>query len=51
MKHNGDLPVDTIIKIARTMRSRSMAKKLEGTVKEILGMYDKNDSMIIDRLI
>ncbi|CAJ0945127.1 unnamed protein product, partial [Mesorhabditis belari] len=37
IKHNGDLTIDTIIKIARTMRSRSMAKKLEGTVKEILG--------------
>ncbi|CAB05226.1 Protein CBR-RPL-12 [Caenorhabditis briggsae] len=37
VKHNGDLTVDTIIKIARIMRPRSMAKKLEGTVKEILG--------------
>lgn len=29
--------MDQIIEIARTMRPRSMARKLEGTVKEILG--------------
>ena len=29
--------MDTIIDIARQMRPRSMAKKLPGTVKEILG--------------
>uniref|UniRef100_A0AC34R4U6 Large ribosomal subunit protein uL11 n=1 Tax=Panagrolaimus sp. JU765 TaxID=591449 RepID=A0AC34R4U6_9BILA len=37
IKHSGDLPLDSIIRIARTMRPRSMAKKLEGTVKEVLG--------------
>uniref|UniRef100_A0A915PY15 Large ribosomal subunit protein uL11 n=1 Tax=Setaria digitata TaxID=48799 RepID=A0A915PY15_9BILA len=37
VKHNGDLTVDQVINIARQMRPRSMAKKLEGTVKEILG--------------
>ncbi|XGW30431.1 hypothetical protein V3C99_009420 [Haemonchus contortus] len=37
VKHNGDLTLDSIIKIARIMRPRSMARKLEGTVKEILG--------------
>lgn len=37
VKHNGNLTLDEIIKIARTMRPRSMARKLEGTVKEILG--------------
>lgn len=37
IKHNGNLSLDEIIKIARTMRPRSMARKLEGTVKEILG--------------
>jgi large subunit ribosomal protein L12e len=31
------LTVEQIINIARQMRPRSMAKKLEGTVKEILG--------------
>lgn len=35
--HNGNLSLDQVISIARTMRSKSMAKKLEGTVKEILG--------------
>jgi len=37
VKHNGNLTFDEIISIARTMRARSMARKLEGTVKEILG--------------
>ncbi|OZC06274.1 Ribosomal protein L11 domain protein [Onchocerca flexuosa] len=37
IKHNGDLTVEQVINIARQMRPRSMAKKLEGTVKEILG--------------
>jgi len=37
IKHSGNLSVDQIVNIARTMRPRSMAKKLEGTVKEILG--------------
>lgn len=39
MKHSGDLTFETILKIARIMRPRSLAKKLEGTVKEILGKY------------
>lgn len=37
IKHNGNLSFDEIINIARTMRNRSMSRKLEGTVKEILG--------------
>ncbi|KAI1714167.1 ribosomal protein l11, RNA binding domain-containing protein [Ditylenchus destructor] len=37
VKHNGNISVEQIINIARVMRPRSMAKKLEGTVKEILG--------------
>lgn len=37
VKHNGNLTLDEIIKIARIMRPRSMARQLEGTVKEILG--------------
>lgn len=39
MKHSGNLSVEQIINIARQMRHRSMAKKLEGTVKEILGVF------------
>ncbi|KAI9223064.1 ribosomal protein L11 [Blastocladiella britannica] len=35
--HSGNLTFDTIVDIARQMRSKSMAKSLEGTVKEILG--------------
>lgn len=35
--HNGNIPLDEIIKIARTMRFKSLAKELSGTVKEILG--------------
>lgn len=37
VKHSGDLSVEQIINIARKMRPRSVARKLEGTVKEILG--------------
>ena len=37
VKHDGNITMDQIIDIARTMRSRSIARKLAGTVKEILG--------------
>jgi len=37
VKHNGNISMDDVINIARQMRSRSLARKLEGTVKEILG--------------
>jgi len=35
--HDGDMSLDAVIDIARTMRARSMARTLAGTVKEILG--------------
>merc|ERR1712183_926020 len=34
---DGDITLDNVFDIARQMRSRSIARKLEGTVKEILG--------------
>ncbi|KAF2129844.1 hypothetical protein P153DRAFT_385073 [Dothidotthia symphoricarpi CBS 119687] len=37
IKHTKSVPLDEIINIARTMRFKSMAKDLKGTVKEILG--------------
>jgi large subunit ribosomal protein L12e len=37
IKHTKSVPLDEIIAIARTMRFKSMAKTLEGTVLEILG--------------
>uniref|UniRef100_A0A023FFU4 Large ribosomal subunit protein uL11 n=1 Tax=Amblyomma cajennense TaxID=34607 RepID=A0A023FFU4_AMBCJ len=37
VKHSGNLTFDEILTIARTMRARSMARSLCGTVKEILG--------------
>ena len=37
VKHSGNLTMDEITDIARTMKPRSMARKLEGVVKEILG--------------
>lgn len=37
IKHNGNIALDEIIDIARTMKSKSLAKELSGTVKEILG--------------
>ena len=35
--HNGNVTLDQIYDVARTMRPRSMALKFAGTVKEILG--------------
>ena len=37
IKHSGNVTLDAIIKIAKAMREKSMAKSLRGTVKEILG--------------
>merc|ERR1712037_476461 len=37
IKHTKSSPLDTILDIARTMRFKSMALTLAGTVKEILG--------------
>ena len=37
IKHAGNIPFDEIVEIARTMRFKSLAKDLKGTVKEILG--------------
>lgn len=35
--HNGSITMDDVIRIAKIMRARSLAKKFEGTVLEILG--------------
>ncbi|KAK9829281.1 hypothetical protein WJX72_004925 [[Myrmecia] bisecta] len=37
IQHSGNLDLDDVIEIARIMRSRSCAKALAGTVKEMLG--------------
>jgi large subunit ribosomal protein L12e len=37
IKHSKSIPLEEIIEIARTMRFKSLAKELKGTVKEILG--------------
>merc|ERR1712043_74381 len=37
IKHTKSIPLDDIIEIARTMRHKSLARELKGTVKEILG--------------
>ncbi|CAG5084553.1 Similar to Rpl12: 60S ribosomal protein L12 (Mus musculus) [Cotesia congregata] len=37
IKHSGNLSLDDIIAIARTMKPRSMSRNLSGTIKEILG--------------
>ncbi|CAF1002876.1 unnamed protein product [Adineta ricciae] len=37
IKHDGNVSLDEIYKIARIMRVRSLAKTFDGTVKEILG--------------
>jgi len=37
IKHDGNVTLEQVYDIARTMRPRSMAKEFPGTVKEILG--------------
>ena len=37
VKHNGNLKMDDILKIAKEMRSKSYSATYKGTVKEILG--------------
>ena len=37
IKHSGNITFDAVINIARILRFKSMAKKLKGTVKEVLG--------------
>eukprot|EP01147_Barroeca_monosierra_P007154 gene7154-470_t len=37
IQHNGNISYDEVYDIAKTMRPRSMARKMAGTVKEILG--------------
>jgi hypothetical protein len=37
IKHDGNITLDEVIEVAKKMRSRSMARKLSGTVKEMLG--------------
>ena len=37
IKHTKSITLDEVIEIARTMRFKSLAKELKGTVKEILG--------------
>jgi len=39
VKHSGNLTFEAILDIARTMRPRSMARTMAGTVKEILGEF------------
>jgi len=37
VKHDGSISMDTVIDVARQVRSRSMAKEFKGTVREVLG--------------
>ena len=37
IKHSGNITLDAVINIARIMRPKSMARKLVGTVLEVLG--------------
>lgn len=39
IKHNGNLTLQQVYQIARTMRSKSLAHEFSGTVKEILGTW------------
>merc|ERR1712007_308459 len=37
IEHDGDISLDDVYEISRTMRYKSMARQFSGTVKEILG--------------
>lgn len=37
IKHSGNITLDAVINIARILRNKSMARKLRGTVLEVLG--------------
>ena len=37
VKHNGNITMDNVYEVSRTMRPRSIAKTFQGTVLEILG--------------
>jgi large subunit ribosomal protein L12e len=37
IKHDGNIALEEVIEVAKTMRPRSMARHLAGTVKEMLG--------------
>lgn len=37
VKHSGNITLRQVIEVARTLRSKSLAKELSGTVKEVLG--------------
>ena len=37
IKHSGNITFDAVVNISRVLRQKSMAKKLVGTVKEVLG--------------
>ena len=37
VKHNGNITLDQVIKVAKVLRERSYANRLAGTVKEVLG--------------
>ena len=37
IKHTGNIELDTIIEIARTLRFKSLGKDLAATVREVLG--------------
>ena len=45
VKHSGNLTLEEVITIARTMAERSMARSLAGTCKEILG---KVTALVLD---
>lgn len=37
VKHSGNITLDSVINMARILRAKSMARKLRGTVLEVLG--------------
>lgn len=50
IKHSGNITFDDVLAVARTMRPRSMARELSGTVKEVLGTAQSVGCTIDGRL-
>ena len=39
VKHDGNLTIEQVIKVAKQMEHRSLARDFKGTVKQILGTW------------
>jgi len=58
IKHDGNLTLDQVVKVAKVMEPRSLSREFKGTVKQILGtcvslgctVNNENPKKIIEKL-